>query len=71
MVYRVKVAVKVPDDPKATEKHRSAVTKLIDKHEGKNASRSRPGKYVVGVFSAKETARAFRHEARGTVQATD
>ena len=71
MVYTVKIAVKVPDDPKATEKHRSAATKLITKHDGKDASRSRPGKYVVGVFPTKETARAFRHEARGTVQAID
>ncbi len=68
MVYRVKIAVKVPDDPKATEKHRSAVTKLIAKHDGKDVSRSRPGKYVVGVFSATEIARAFRHDARKTIQ---
>ncbi len=68
MAYKIKIAVKQPDDPKTTEKRRGAVTKLIDKHGGKDASRSRPGKYVVGVFPTKETARAFRHDARKTIQ---
>ena len=68
MVYTVKIVVKVPDDPKATEERRSAVTKMITKHDGKDASRSRPGKYVIDVFPTKETARAFRLEARKTVQ---
>ena len=67
MVYTVKIVVKVPDDPKATEERRGAVTKLITKHGGKDGSRSRPGKYAVGVFPTKESVRAFRIEARKTI----
>ncbi len=68
MAYWIKIAVKQPDDPKTTEKRRSAVTKLITKHGGKDGSRARPGKYVVGVFATAGSARAFRIEAREAVQ---
>ncbi len=64
MVFSVKIPVKVPDDPATTQENREAVKKLIEKHQGRDGSQSRPGKFVVGVFSTKEAARSFRAEAR-------
>ncbi len=68
MAYRVKITVKIPDDPAATQTNREAVKNLIEKHNGKDGSRSRPGKFMVAVFSMKEAAKAFRDEARAVTE---
>ncbi len=69
MVFRVKIRVKVQDEPAASQENRDAVKGLIEKHGGKDGSRARPGKFMDGVFSSKEAAKAFRTEARTTVRA--
>ncbi len=67
-LYRVKVRVKIPGDRAATDEHRDAVVKLIEKHGGKNGT-PRPRNHVVGIFDDKAAAKAFRAEARAVLRA--
>jgi hypothetical protein len=68
--YRVKFAVKVPDDPAKSQRRREAARALIASHGGKDVSSTRPGaKFVAGVFSNAEAAGAFREKARKALRA--
>ncbi len=67
--YPVKIWVKEPGDRKVTEERGQAVREMIGKHGGKDASRRRPtAAFVVGVFTDKAAAKAFRNEARARVK---
>ncbi len=68
MIYRAKLRVKVPGDQAATDKHRSTVLKLVEKHGGKNGT-PKPRNHVVGIFDDKSAAKAFRAEARAVLRA--
>ena len=66
MIYRAKVRVKVSGDQAATDKHRNAVLKLVEKHGGKNGTPN-PRQHVVGMFTDKAAMKAFRTEARAAL----
>ncbi len=66
MIYRVKLRVKVPGDPAATDKRRENVAKLIEKHGGRNGTPN-PRQHVVAIFADKAAMKAFRTEARGAL----
>ncbi len=63
MICRIKLRIKVPDDLAATDKRRSKILKLIEKHDGKNGTPN-PRAHVVGIFREKDVAKAFRKEAQ-------
>jgi hypothetical protein len=68
--YRVKLAVKVADNPAESERRREAVRALVATHGGKDVSPVRPGaKFVAAVFSEAKAAKAFRDSARAALQA--
>ena len=68
--YRVKLTVKVPDDPAQSQRRREAVRALIGSHGGKDVSSARPSaKFVAAVFSKADAAKAFRDDARRRLQA--
>jgi hypothetical protein len=63
--YRVKLAVKVPDDPATSQRRRESVRAVIATHSGKDVSSARPGaKSVAAVFARADAAKAFRDRAR-------
>ena len=66
MIYRAKLRVKAPGDQVATEKRRSTVLKLVEKHGGKNGTPN-PCQHVVGIFTGKTAMKAFRTEARAAL----
>ncbi len=67
--YPVKIWVKKPGEPKVTEERGRAARELIKKHGGKDASSGRPtAAFVVGVFTDKAAAKAFRNEARARIE---
>ncbi len=68
MIYRANLRVKVPGDRAATDKHRNAVLKLVEKHGGKNGT-SNPRQHVTGIFTDKAAMNAFRIEARAALSA--
>lgn len=68
--YRVKIPVKVAGDVKETQRRRSLVKDLIEKHGGKDDSPARPGaKFVVAIFSSLKAMKGFRDEARQAIAA--
>ena len=64
--YEVKLRVKVPGDPAATDRRRRAVQELIEKHGGKNGTPN-PRAHVAAVFADRSAAKAFRQEARAAL----
>lgn len=67
--YRVKLRVRVPDDPKATDKLRRQVHDLIEKHGGNDDSAHRPSAaFMAGVFRDRVAAKGFREEARAVLK---
>ena len=68
MIYRAKLRVKVPGDRAATDKHRSTVLKLVEKHGGRNGTPN-PRQHVTGIFTDKAAMKAFRTEARAALSA--
>ena len=67
--YRVKLAVKVPDNPAESQRRREAVQALIGSHGGKDISSARPSaKFVAAVFSKADAAKAFRDDALRRLQ---
>ncbi len=68
MIYRAKVRVKAPSDRAATDKHRNAVLKLVEKQSGKNGTPN-PRQHLMGIFTDKAAMKAFRTEARAALSA--
>ncbi len=68
MIYRAKLRVKTPGDQVATEKRRSTVLKLVEKHGGKNST-PKPRQHVTGIFTDKAAMKAFKAEARAALSA--
>ncbi len=68
--YRVKIRVRRMGEPAPTTEERRKLHELIEKHGGKDVSGKRPSAaYAVGVFSDREKAKAFRHDARAVLSA--
>ena len=68
MIYEGKLRVKVPGDRAATDKRRSTVLKLVEKHGGKNGTPN-PRQHVTGVFTDMAAMKAFIAEARAALSA--
>ena len=68
MIYAGKLRVKVPDDRAATDKRRSTVLMLVDKHGGKNGTPN-ARQHVTGIFTDMAAMKAFIAEARSVLSA--
>ncbi len=68
MICRAKLRVKVPGDRAATEKRRSTVLKLVEKHGGKNGT-PKPRQHVTGIFTDMAAMKPFIADARAALSA--
>jgi hypothetical protein len=69
--YRVKLAVKTPDDATASQRRREAGSSF-DRHAPREGCLARParGKFVAAVLARANAAKPFRDRARQVLQAS-